>query len=119
MGNKAAVREDAKNILQSYSRFPAALVRGKGSWVWDADGKRYLDFLTGITVNTVGHSNPRIIAAMRRQLGKIIHVGNLFYNPLQAELAAELCSLSFASKVAFANTGAEANELCIKFARKW
>lgn len=119
MGNQAAVRRDAKSILQSYHRFPAALVRGKGSWVWDADGKRYLDFLTGITVNTVGHSNPRVIAAMRAQLGKITHVGNLFYSPLQAELAEELKKISFASKVAFANTGAEANELCIKFARKW
>ena len=119
MGNMSTIKQDQKSILQTYNRFPAALVRGKGSWVWDADGRRYLDFLTGITVNTLGHSNGRVLAAMRAQLGKITHVGNLFYNLLQAELAKGLLEGSFATRVAFANTGAEANELCIKLARKW
>jgi acetylornithine/N-succinyldiaminopimelate aminotransferase len=119
VSNASTASKDAKNILQSYSRFPAAIVKGRGSWAFDADGKRYLDFLTGITVNMLGHAHPRITGAMKAQLGKITHVGNLFYSPLQAEMAEILCKESFASKVAFLNTGAEANELCIKLARKW
>lgn len=116
--NAQVIARDKKYILQSYTRSPAALVRGRGSYVWDADGKRYLDLLTGITVNMLGHAHPRIVAAARNQFHAMTHVGNLFFNPLQAELAEKLVKLSFAKRVAFVNTGAEANELMIKVARK-
>jgi predicted acetylornithine/succinylornithine family transaminase len=118
MGNRQVIAKDAKYILQSYKRSPAALVRGKGSYAWDADGRRYLDFLTGITVNMLGHAHPALLSAAAKQFKSMSHVGNLFYNPLQAELAELLVRASFAKRVAFINTGAEANELCIKAARK-
>ncbi|MES2200816.1 MAG: acetylornithine/succinylornithine family transaminase [candidate division FCPU426 bacterium] len=116
--NGAVIAKDSKYIVQSYSRNPAALVRGRGTRVWDADGRVYLDFLTGITVNTLGHAHPAVSSALRGQLAKITHVGNLFYSDAQAELAEKLVKISFGKRVAFVNTGAEANELCIKVARQ-
>jgi predicted acetylornithine/succinylornithine family transaminase len=116
--NARVIAKDKKYILQSYTRSPAALVKGRGSYAWDANGKRYLDLLTGITVNMLGHAHPRILSAAKAQFQTMSHVGNLFYNPLQVQLAEALVRSSFAKKVAFTNTGAEANELMIKVARK-
>lgn len=114
-----AIALDRRYVVQTYRRFPAVLVKGRGAHVWDSQGKRYLDFLTGITVNTLGHAHPMLMRAMKAQLSSITHVGNLFHSGPQAALARELVRASFARRVAFANTGAEANELCIKLARKW
>ncbi|MCH8029026.1 MAG: acetylornithine transaminase [Candidatus Dadabacteria bacterium] len=106
-------------VMSTYSRFPVALVRGKGSWVWDVEGKKYLDFTSGIAVNSLGHSHPMIIKAVQEQSKKLIHSSNLFYNESQVELAEILVKNSFADKVFFCNTGTEANEGAIKLARRW
>ena len=96
-----------------------ALVRGSGSRVWDADGKEYLDFTSGISVCNLGHCPEPVTAAVSAQAAQLVHVSNLFYNQPQAELAERLSTLSNGYKFFFANSGAEANEGLIKFARKW
>lgn len=96
-----------------------ALVRGKGSWVWDADGKKYLDFLSGISVLNLGHCHPRVVKAIRRQAGQLMHASNLYYNELQPKLARAIAEKAGNGKVFFCNSGAEANEGLIKLARKW
>lgn len=119
MGNKQIIARDETSILQTYARFPLALAKGKGSYVWDEDGKRYLDLMTGISVNNLGYAHPGITKAIQAQAGRIAHAGNLFTQVRQVELAEALLQAApFATQVAFANTGAEANELLIKFARR-
>lgn len=108
-----------KHICGTYTRFPVAFVRGEGCRLWDDTGKEYLDFLAGIAVCGLGHSHPEITRAVVENVGKLIHVSNLFYTYPQVELAAELTRLSFADKVFFSNSGAEANEAAIKLARKY
>src|SRR5512134_2824009 len=100
-------------------RFPLALVRGEGARVWDSEGKEYLDFTGGIAVTALGHSHPRVVGTMREQAATLLHVSNLFYIPQQIHLAKLLCQHSFADRVFFSNSGAEANETAIKLARKW
>jgi predicted acetylornithine/succinylornithine family transaminase len=95
------------------------LVRGKGARVWDADGKEYLDFVAGIAVNSLGHGHPLVVRAIQRQAKQLIHVSNLYHIPEQAELARKLCRNSFADRVFFCNSGAEANEAAIKLARRF
>jgi predicted acetylornithine/succinylornithine family transaminase len=95
------------------------LVKGDGAWVWDIDGNKYLDFASGISVCNLGHCHPRVTAAIREQAGKLVHVSNLYYNENQPRLAALISQNSFGGRVFFANSGAEANEGLIKFARKW
>jgi predicted acetylornithine/succinylornithine family transaminase len=120
MGNKQIISRDQKSILPTYARNPVALAKGKGAYVWDEDGKRYLDLMTGISVNNLGHAHPGLTKAIAAQAGKLNHASNLFYQKTQVELAEALRqSAPFASHVAFANTGAEANELLIKFARRF
>lgn len=106
-------------MMNTYNRLPVALVRGKGSYVWDADGKRYLDFFCGLAVNNLGHSHPRIVRALGRQSKLLLHISNVFYNDRQSELAEVLVKRSFADKVFFCNSGAEANEGAVKLARKY
>ena len=106
-------------LMNTYSRFPATLVYGKGSWVYDNSGKVYLDFTSGIAVNVLGHSHPKLIEAIRDQAGKLIHCSNLYWNIPQMELAELLSKNTFGGKVFFANTGTEANEAAIKIARKY
>ncbi len=118
MTNKAVIARDQRAIQQTYLRFPVALKRGKGSYAWDEDGKKYLDFMTGISVNSLGHAHPALVKAITAQAGLLTHGGNLFYSDLQVRLAEALLQLSGAAHVAYANTGAEANELLIKFARR-
>lgn len=95
------------------------LVKGRGAYVWDADGKKYLDFLAGIAVTNVGHCHPRLVRAIRRQAGRLMHVSNLFYNECQPQLARALVERSLGGKCFFCNSGAEANEALIKLARLW
>ena len=108
-----------KNIFQTYSRYPVTLARGKGSRVWDEKGKEYLDFLSGIAVCNLGHCHPAVVKAAQGQLEKLIHVSNFFYTEPQAKLAELLTDNSFADKIFFCNSGAEANEAAIKLARKY
>lgn len=105
-----------KYVIPTYSP-GIALVRGEGTKVWDADGKEYLDFLAGISVLNVGHSHPKVVAAVRDQVGKLTHVSNLYYTENQARLAEKLSGLSMGGKCFFGNSGAEANEGLIKLAR--
>lgn len=118
MSNKAVIAREQRAIQQTYLRFPIAIKRGKGSHVWDEDGKKYLDLMTGISVNSLGYAHPALTKAITAQAGLYSHAGNLFYSDVQVRLAEELQTLSGAGHVAFANTGAEANELMIKFARR-
>jgi acetylornithine aminotransferase len=94
-------------------------VRGEGCRVWDADGREYLDFLAGVAVNNLGHCHPKVVAALRKQAGELIHCSNYYHIPSQIELAELLCTHSFADKAFFCNSGAEANEAAIKLARKY
>ncbi|GAB4416418.1 MAG: aspartate aminotransferase family protein [Anaerolineae bacterium] len=109
----------ARYVLNTYARAPFVLVQGHGAVVTDSDGKSYLDFAAGISVNALGHADPELVAAVSEQMAQLGHVCNLFYSAPQAELAELLCTLSFADKVYFANSGAEAIEAAIKFARKY
>jgi acetylornithine/N-succinyldiaminopimelate aminotransferase len=107
------------HVMKTYARLPVALSHGRGCWVWDTDGKRYLDGLAGIAVNTLGHAHPRLVPALQDQLGKLIHSSNYYLVPLQEQLAAKLCELSGMTNVFFCNSGLEANEAALKIARKF
>ncbi len=117
MGNNSWKERGDKVFIGTYSRFPAAMVRGEGSRLWDADGKEYIDFLSGIAVCSLGHCHPAVTEAVCGQAGRLMHVSNLFYTAPQIELAELLTENSFADKVFMANSGAEANEAAIKLAR--
>ncbi|MCP9774097.1 aspartate aminotransferase family protein [Cyanobium sp. WAJ14-Wanaka] len=104
--------------MDTYARFPIALQRGQGVWVWDTAGKRYLDCVAGIAVCTLGHSDRRLRRTLSRQLGQLQHVSNLYQIPEQEQLAAAITGSSCADRVFFCNSGAEANEAAIKLARK-
>ena len=106
------------HVLNTYSR-DTMMVRGQGSYLWDLEGRRYLDFAMGISVCNLGHCHPRVTAAIREQAGTLVHVSNLFYNDKQPRLAKLIADHSFGGKVFFANSGAEANEGLIKLARRW
>lgn len=108
-----------ENIMNTYRRFPVVLVKGSGQKVWDINGKEYLDFVSGIAVCSLGHSHPRVVDAVKEQVEKLTHVSNLYYTEPQAQLACLLMNNSFADKVFFCNSGAEANEAAIKLARKY
>ncbi len=107
------------HVMQTYGRLPIALSHGQGCWVWDVEGRRYLDGLGGIAVNTLGHAHPKLVPALQEQIGKLIHTSNYFHVPLQETLAAKLCELSGLSNVFFCNSGLEANEAALKIARKY
>src|SRR6266550_8282649 len=119
MKNRDVAKLTDKYVAQTYARYPIALVRGKGARVWDADGKEYLDFLAGIAVNGLGHCHPAVVRAIQQQSRKLLHVSNLYHILPQSELARELCRHSFADRVFFCNSGAEANEAAIKLARRY
>jgi len=105
--------------MPTYAPQPVAFVRGEGVWLFDAAGKRYLDALSGIAVNTLGHGHPALVEALRDQVGRLIHHSNLFQNPLAESLAHELAKRSGMTNVFFCNSGLEANEAAIKIARKY
>ena len=106
-------------VMQTYGRTPITFVSGEGSWLVGETGERYLDCLTGLAVVSVGHSNPRITAAVTEQMNRLVHVSNLYYTEPMVELAEHLTRLSGLDRVFFANCGATANEAAIKLARRW
>jgi predicted acetylornithine/succinylornithine family transaminase len=108
-----------KYVANTYSRYPVLLVRGKGTRVWDLEGEEYLDFVSGLAVCNLGHCHPRVVKAIRDQAEKLIHISNFYYIEPQIQLASLLCKHSFADKVFFCNSGAEANEGAFKLARKF
>ncbi len=109
----------ASHLMNTYGRLPIALSHGKGCWVWDTEGRRYLDGLGGIAVNTLGHGHPKLVPALQDQIAKLIHSSNYYQVPLQEQLAAKLVELSGLTNVFFCSTGLEANEAAIKIARKY
>jgi acetylornithine aminotransferase len=109
----------ASPVMPTYAPQPVAFERGDGAWLYDTDGRRYLDLLAGIAVNTLGHNHPRLVAAIADQASKIIHSSNLFEIPLRTALAQRLVDLSGMTNVFFCNSGLEANEAAIKIARKY
>ena len=107
------------HVMKTYGRLPMALSHGRGCWLWDTDGKKYLDALAGIAVNTLGHAHPKLVPALQDQVGKLIHTSNYYAAPLQEKLAAKLCEISGLTNVFFCNSGLEANEGALKIARKY
>jgi acetylornithine aminotransferase len=107
------------HVMPTYGRLPFALSHGSGCWVWDTNGKKYLDALAGIAVNTLGHAHPKLVPALQDQVAKLIHSSNYYLVPLQERLAAKLCELSGLRNVFFCNSGLEANEAALKAARKF
>ncbi|MGA9496110.1 MAG: acetylornithine/succinylornithine family transaminase, partial [Terriglobales bacterium] len=110
-------RLESKLLLPTYERQPILFVRGRGVYLWDSRGKQYLDFLSGIGVNALGHNHPAITATIKRQAGRLIHVSNLFFHEYQAELARMLTEISGLDRVFFCNSGTEAWEGALKLAR--
>ena len=105
------------HVMNTYARLPVAFSHGDGSWVTDTEGKLYLDALSGIAVNTLGHNHPELVAAIAAQAGRLLHTSNLYQMPLQEQLANRLCAISGMQEVFFCNSGCEANEAAIKLAR--
>ncbi len=103
-------------LLQNYARYPLVLARGKGCYVYDTEGRRYLDFISGIGVNALGHAHPRIVKVIREQAGLLIHSSNLYYHQYQGPLAKRLVEMSGLKRAFFANTGTEAVEGALKMA---
>src|SRR5258708_1585133 len=108
---------ERRYLLGTYNRYPIALTRGKGVFLYDLDDKRYLDFVAGLGVNALGHAHPRIVKTIREQAAKLIHISNLYYHEYQGELAEKLCGLSGLNRAFFSNSGTEAIEGSIKLAR--
>jgi acetylornithine/N-succinyldiaminopimelate aminotransferase len=119
LNNAHWVEQTSQYVAHTYGRFPVAMVRGEGCYLWDADGKRYLDFVAGLAVCNLGHAHPAVTEAIREQAGQLLHVSNLFHIPGQAALARKICENSFGDRVFFANSGAEAIEGALKVARKY
>ena len=119
MPTEETIKQADQVIMGTYKRFPIVLVKGLGTRVWDSTGKEYLDLVAGIAVCNLGHSNARVIEAIIRQVEKLTHVSNLYYIEPQIRLAKLLVDNSFAERVFFCNSGAEANEAAIKLARKF
>jgi acetylornithine/N-succinyldiaminopimelate aminotransferase len=119
MRKKDVLKLYDKYVLSTYNRVPIVLVRGKGARVWDIEGKEYLDFFPGWAVSGLGHCHPKVVAALKGQAARMIHVSNNYYNELQPQLAREISKSSFGGKVFFCNSGAEANESAIKLARAY
>lgn len=107
------------HVMTTYGRLPAAFTHGAGCRVTDTDGRSYLDMLGGIAVNTLGHSHPKLVAALQHQVGQLIHTSNYYHIPLQEQLAEQLVELSGMQNVFFCSTGLEANEAALKIARKF
>jgi acetylornithine/N-succinyldiaminopimelate aminotransferase len=111
------IRRERRFLLPTYNRYPIALDRGKGVFLYDCEGKRYLDFVAGLGVNALGHAHPRVVKVIREQAARAIHFSNLYYNEYQGQLAEKLCQLSGLNRAFFSNSGTEAIEGSIKLAR--
>jgi acetylornithine aminotransferase len=107
------------HVMNTYGRLPIAMSHGRGCWLWDTEGRRYLDALGGIAVNTLGHAHPKLVPALQNQVATLIHTSNYYQVPLQEQLAARLCELSGLSSAFFCNSGLEANVGALKIARKF
>src|ERR1700746_2815548 len=110
---------EARHVLQTYRRAAVTFVRGEGVRLYDAEGREYLDLLSGIGVASLGHAHPRLAAAIADPARTLLHTSNLFYHPLQGQLAERLAALSGLPRAFFCNSGTEAVEACLKFARKY
>ena len=119
MDSQTLMMLSEKYVAHTYARYPLLLVRGKGTRVWDLEGEEYLDFVSGLAVCNLGHCHPKVVKAVQDQAEKLIHVSNFYYIEPQIQLALLLCKHSFADKVFFCNSGAEANEGALKLARKF
>ncbi|HEX5038121.1 MAG TPA: aspartate aminotransferase family protein [bacterium] len=127
MESKKIIELTQHYVMNTYARLPIALAKGKGSWAWDADGKKYLDFFSGLAVNNLGHAHSKVLKTLQTQARELMHVSNVFHTQPQAELAELLVKNSFAGpkegplrgRAFFCNSGAEANEGAVKLARKW
>jgi len=119
MDSQTMMTLSEKYVANTYARYPVLLVRGKGTRVWDLEGEEYLDFVSGLAVCNLGHCHPKVVKAIQEQAEKLIHVSNFYYIEPQIQLASLLCKHSFADKVFFCNSGAEANEGAFKLARKY
>ncbi len=108
---------EQRYLLPTYNRYPVALEKGRGVFLYDFEGKKYLDFVAGLGVNALGHAHPRIVKTIREQAAKVIHISNLYYNEYQGPLAERLCQLSGLQRAFFSNSGTEAIEGSIKLAR--
>ncbi|CAD5373839.1 Acetylornithine aminotransferase 1 [Rubrivivax sp. A210] len=113
------IQRPMPHVMNTYGRLPIALSHGRGCWVWDTEGRRYLDGLGGIAVNTLGHAHPRLVPALQDQVARLIHSSNYYEVPLQEQLAAKLCEISGLKAAFFCNSGLEANEGALKIARKY
>ena len=120
MKNTNTKQQENKYLMKTYKRYDVSVKKSKGQYVWDEDGKKYLDFFSGISVCSFGHGNPAVISAIKKQLDLFVHCSNVYYSKPQVEVAKALLDKSFKNgRVFLANTGAEANEGAIKIARKW
>jgi acetylornithine aminotransferase/acetylornithine/N-succinyldiaminopimelate aminotransferase len=119
MDSQTLMMLSEKYVAHTYARYPVVLVKGKGTRVWDLEGEEYLDFVSGLAVCNLGHCHPRVVKAIQDQAEKLIHVSNFYYIEPQIQLASLLSKHSFADKVFFCNSGAEANEGAFKLARKF
>ena len=119
MTTSELIEQSSKYLCFTYNRYPVVFSKGKGCKLWDVDGKEYLDFVAGLAVCNLGHCHPNVVAAIQGQAERLIHVSNYYHNEPMIELARLLCENSFAEKVFFCNSGAEANEAAIKLARKY
>ena len=119
MPTEELTQDAARYLMQTYTRQPLSIVRGRGTKVYDFEGREYLDFVGGIAVNILGHGHPDLVQAIQRQAAQLIHTSNLYYTEPQVKLAQMLVEHSFADKVFFCNSGAEANEAAIKLARRY
>jgi len=119
MTNAEVMARNAAHEVGVYARQPVALVRGRGAEVWDADGRRYVDFFAGLSVSNVGHCHPAVVEAVRAQTASLLHTSNVYHSGPASELCALLCRHSFAERVFLCNSGAEANEAAMKLARRW
>jgi predicted acetylornithine/succinylornithine family transaminase len=119
MNTQTALDLTDRHLMATYRRAPVAFASGQGAWLTDVEGRRYLDFLAGIAVSSLGHNHPALTAAIQAQAARVLHVSNLYLIPEQAALAAGLCKVSGLDRVFFCNSGAEANEAAIKLARRY
>ncbi len=119
MSTDKLIEESKKYLMNTYNRYPVVFVKGRGMKLYDSDGKEYTDFLAGIAVNNLGHCHPKVVVALQKQAQKLMHVSNYFHIEPQIRLAKMLVQNSFADRVFFCNSGAEANEAAIKLARKY
>ncbi|HOU42034.1 MAG TPA: acetylornithine/succinylornithine family transaminase, partial [Promineifilum sp.] len=119
MDTQSIITDESQYLMQTYRRADIVLARGDGAYLFDTDGRRYLDFMSGIAVAALGHADPDVTAAVAQQAATLTHVSNLFYTIPQVGLARRLVTHSFADRVFFTNSGAEAIEGALKFARKW